>query len=552
MSLVLAYGPQSVSAHPGAAILLEYAPAAAAGQTLRHSARAPWPRATAGRRQMRNPMPPAATLDGGHRVPWGAGSRHASADFCAWPSSSVVDEGAGLPWSINAAHPAEAPRVPWGESIARDTEAAAPWGRYVHRRTIDVLSVWPAASTADIAALAPWARHAARHGHAWVAPAPAAAQADGALRAPWGTFTRRLAPGWGVVTPPNNPPTNEAGTIVTPLLRAYIVVNEISLVRVSNSLALPATALSISADADSWTYQWSATVPASKLDDVLPASAGEPVEFEATINGWPHRLLAEKIALDDRFGKRRVAISGRGLAAKLAAPYLANEARANGQARDASQLCEDALLINATPASGWSIDFNLDDWLVPAGAWVTHGTPMDAINGIAAAAGGYVRPDPTAKVLHLEKRYPVLPWAWGAATPDYELPSAATTKVGIEWIENPPWNAVYVAGSGPGAILGQVKRAGTAGDIVAPMATDPLITAAAAARQRGESILGDAGSGQRLTLEAPVLETVGIYPVGALIRFVDGAVERLGIVRGVSVNASMPKVRQTLEVECHD
>jgi hypothetical protein len=368
---------------------------------------------------------------------------------------------------------------------------------------------------------------------------------------PWTRYSHPMNPGWGVIVEDNQPPVNEHGTIVTPTLRAYVVLNEITLIRVSNNLPLPALSLSITSDVDSWTFSWSATVPATKLDDVLPASAGEPVELEATINGWNHRLLAEKVVLDRSFGKERVNISGRGIAAKLAAPYLASETRTNSIGRNAAQLCDDALLINGTPASGWVIDFNLTDWLVPANAWMHTGTPMDAINAIANAGGGYVRASETEKILHIEPRYPVVPWEWGTATPDFELPSAATTKVGVEWLENPAYNVVYVSGTGVGAVLGQVKRTGSAGDIAAPMVTDQLITHAYAARQKGISILGSAGVGQRLTLETPIIENIGPYPVGSLIEFTEGLTSRIGLVRSNSITAGIPRTRQTLEVECH-
>lgn len=330
------------------------------------------------------------------------------------------------------------------------------------------------------------------------------------------------------------------------------MLNDVTLIRTENNLPLHALDLSIAADADSWTFSWSATVPGKNLDDVLPASPGEPVEFEATINGWQYRLLAERVGLDNRFGQSRVRIDGRGIAALLASPYLANETRANTQARDASQLCEDALLINGVPASGWSVDFGLTDWLVPAGAWRHYGTPIEAIGAVAHAGGGYLRAAPDEKVLHVLPRYPVKPWEWGGATPEYQLPASATVKVGVEFVEHPAYNAVYVAGTTPDAIMALVRRAGTAGDIVAPMELDPLIVHGYAARQRGEAILGAAGSTQMLSLETPVLENVGPYPVGSLIRFVDGASERMGLVRSNRISAALPRVRQTVEVECHE
>jgi hypothetical protein len=520
--------------------------------TLTHSAAGAWTQAIPLRDARRAAMPAAASFDNNRRNPWPAASRLTSADFCAWPAKTTVDDQSSTSWAATGKAVPTSTRATHGAATTADQDGAAPWGRYATRRHADIVAVWLPAQVADQAARAPWAAVAARLRNTIRARHPHATHADEGARGPWGAGGRALDPGWLI---PHEPDDELAPgqTIITPTLRSYIVVNDISLVRISNSLALPAISLSISADVDSWTYSWSASLPGDKLDDVMPAAPGAPSEFEATINGFAHRLIAERITLDRSHAKPRVQVSGRGIAALLADPYAASEARDNtAAARNAAQLCDDALLINGVPASGWTIDFNLTDWLVPAGAWVTLGAPMDAISGIAAAAGGYVRPHRTDKTLHIEPRYAAAPWDWPLETPAYELPIAATTKVGVEWRENPPYNAVYVAGTGPGAILARVKRAGPAGDAGAPLVTDPLITHADAARQRGTAILGAAGSGQTITLETPVLPAIGPYPVGALVRFVDGATTRLGIVRSCRISAALPRVRQTVELECHD
>lgn len=552
MTIVLDYRPQPGSAQPGAAILLEYSAVAGVTPLIRHGVRTPWALPAARRQAIRVRMAVATQLDHPAAAPWSRGRGLDSAGACGWPAATVADRADRAPWDQYLRHLSAAPLAPWEALIVADTRASTPWGRYGLRSRVRILAAWLPASLADIATVAPWLRHAARHGQSWVARTAPALRSDVDLVAPWAIGQVLDAP-IGAPIESGAPPTDARGTMVTPSLRSYVVLNEISLIRVSNNLHLPALALSISADVESWTYQWSATLPGSHLDDVLPASPGTPVELAASINGWPHRLLVTSVALDKTHGKPRVQVSGRGLAALLGAPYAAAEARDNtASGRTAAQLCDDALLINGVSASGWTVDWSLTDWLVPAGAWVTRGAPMDAITAIAAAAGGYVRPDPIAKILHIDHRYPVKPWDWSGAIPDYELPAAATTKVGIVWRDNPPYNAVYVAGSGPGAVLGHVKRSGTAGDLVAPMEVDALITHADAARQRGTAILADAGHGQTLTLETPVIESIGPYPVGSLIRFVDGATLRLGIVRGCQITVDMPKVRQTLEVECHD
>ena len=78
-------------------------------------------------------------------------------------------------------------------------------------------------------------------------------------------------------------------------------------------------------------------------------------------------------------------------------------------------------------------------------------------------------------------------------------------------------------------MLGQVTRAGTAGEVLAPVVVDPLITEAAAARQRGLAVLADTGRQIEVSLRLPVLAATGIIEPGAFVEYQDGRVTRLGI-----------------------
>lgn len=338
--------------------------------------------------------------------------------------------------------------------------------------------------------------------------------------------------------------------VVIPVLRSYLVVNDVTLVRVSNALPLPVLSISLSIDADSWVWGWQASLPASVLGDVLPDGPGEPVEFEATVNGVDFRLLAEKITRDRRFAQARISVSGRGIAAALGDPYAPVVSRSNGADRTAQQLMAEALTVSGVGV-GWSLDWQLTDWLVPAGAWSHAGSHIEACARIAEAAGGYVQASRNSRTLAILPRYPAAPWDWFGLTPDFSLPSAATTREAVEWLEKPAYNGVYISGEGMG-ILGHVTRAGTAGELLAPMIVDALTTHADAARQRGLAVLADTGPQQLLTLETPIFAGVGIYPVGSFVAFSDGVESRLGIVRSVAINAALPRVRQTLEIECHE
>lgn len=338
-------------------------------------------------------------------------------------------------------------------------------------------------------------------------------------------------------------------TIIVPVRRCYIVLNTVHLFRASDDALIPNFALSLDLDWSSWTYGFSASLPASAMSLVEPAAFGEPVELRAEINGQSFMLLAEEISRDRQFSNSRISVSGRGQAAWLADPYAAQMSFANDSTRTAQQISNDILTINNV-SLGWAVEFGLTDWEVPAGAFGFTGRYMEAVARVAEAGGGYVQPHPTAKTLRILPKYPVLPWALQSAAIDIELPSAVVDREGIKWVEKPEYNAVYVSGQAVG-VLAQVKRIGSAGDKTAQTVVDPLITETAAARQRGGAILADTGRIATVSLSLPVLSATGIIHPGKIIRYMDGSVPRVGYSRSVQVQAQGVSMRQVIEVETH-
>lgn len=291
-------------------------------------------------------------------------------------------------------------------------------------------------------------------------------------------------------------------------------------------------------------------VLADELALVEPAPGGDPVELLATVNGQQFRLLAERIARDRRFAQSRIRISGRGRAAMLADPHSPIVTRSNAAARTMQQLLADALTINNV-GIGWAIDWQAADWLVPAGLYNHTGSYIAHAQRLAEAAGAYVQADPLLDTLRILPRYPLLPWEWSAATPDITLPSAPVVREAIEWQDKAAYNRVFVSGTESGGVLGQITRTSTAGDVVAPMITDPLITHADGARARGRPILADTGRQARITLELPILPETGIITPGKLVQYTDAGTTRRGLVRSTAVTAQLPTARQTIELETH-
>lgn len=416
----------------------------------------------------------------------------------------------------------------------------APW---VISRGAD--SVTAFASNAISAALhrlhrCPWGDQIARDTDAWL---------------PWG-IGRQISQGPIIIIPVPDPDEPDPSTIIIPSRRTYIVINDASLKRVSNNVSLPVSSLSIAIDDGGAHWSWSAALPLAALDELEPDAPGELVELEAAVNGAAFRLLVESVRDREAFGSSSLAIGGRGIAAELSAPVYPVVSHDNaGAAANAQQLADAALMFNGVPL-GWTLDWQAADWLVPAGAWVFGGTPLDAVSRIAAAAGAYVQAAPAARTLKVLPRYPVAPWDWHTATPAVILPAAAVLERGTEHAHRPAYNVVYVSGQAQG-IRARVKRTGTAGDVAAEMVVDPLITHADAATGRGMEILGNTGAKRIVRLETGILPASGVIHVGALMDWVRGSVTQRGLVRGVSISASVPggrsrqplMVRQTVEVE---
>jgi len=346
------------------------------------------------------------------------------------------------------------------------------------------------------------------------------------------------------ITPP--PPDGEP--VVVPVRRVYFVINNVTLYRVSDGAPVPVFNLSLSLDASSWTWGFDAVLPA-KAEALVAGGASGPVELVASINGTPFRVLAESISRERIFGDASIRISGRGRNAVLAAPYAPVMTFSNTEGRTARQLMDDVLTINGIPL-GWAVDWGLTDWNVPAGAFAQQGSWIDALTAIAGAAGGYLIPHPSAQSIRVRHRYPVAPWEWSTVTPDFVLPVDAVARESLRWLEKPAYNRVFVSGQDVG-VLGQVTRAGTAGDVLAPMVVDPLITEAAVARQRGIAVLADTGHQIEVSLRLPVLAETGIIEPGAFVEYQDGSVTRLGIVRATQVDAGLPEVWQTLGVQAY-
>lgn len=550
----------------------------------------------------------AARTDDGRRMPFGAaGDALDEGRGGRWGAARSADDDRCAPWATFGDILAEDRCSRWKGSASVDSLRLAPWGGFLIPVMIPVPYLRPAGNAANfspfgdgITAFVPVSAYTSPGGNAilfqlgtgtyrppyyrssalaYHPPAGAAADflyapalvpdadeegnpivgpasRDAAGRHPWGApverdvervhpwarYSRLLNPGWGIVVPGTPMPT-PGESIIIPVRRVYLVINETQLIRVAGAVPITTLTMNVGFDCDSWLPSFSAAIPESARAAVMPDP--NPVEVEAVINGVQFRFYVERVQRNRLFAQNAVTISGRGIACELDAPYATAAQHINGSAMTAQQLI-DAALAYSSYTQTWAIT----DWPVPAAAFSLYGTPADVAANVADAAGAVLTADWAARDLRMLPRYPKKPWEWHLpeTVPDFVIPSAVAQSEGLEWVEKPAYNVVYVSGVQAG-VLGQVKITGTAGDKPAPMVTHPLITHDDAARQKGTSILSDTGRKAMMQISLPVLDETGVIDVCKLIEFHDGASVRRGLVRANNIAVNFPSVRQTLTIE---
>lgn len=343
---------------------------------------------------------------------------------------------------------------------------------------------------------------------------------------------------------------DEPGTppLFIPLLRFYMATHHLEAVMLPSLDRVPLSDVVIEADAGMPHWRLSASGPLGLLDQF--GMTGTPRLIRVTVDGLPWVFAIEGRGRSRVPGERRARLTGRSVPALLGANRLPAQTWLNNAPITALQIVNQALQFTDV-----TIDWQIPDWLVPAGAWSFKGKPLAAAVRVAEAVGAVLQSHPTDPTLIYLPRYKVLPWEWdsSAVTADVAVASAAIRTDDLEVDEQPEWECVYVFGTAQG-VGRRVVRGGTAGEILAEQVTDDLITAHEAAVERGRSILGGGGAQAQVSLSMPILTggtLPGVLQVNQLLEVIEPQENWRGLVRAVSVRASMEEVSQTVRVERH-
>lgn len=357
---------------------------------------------------------------------------------------------------------------------------------------------------------------------------------------------RRPPPGQSIMPEPERPPYEPPPghvTVTIPTQQVYLMQHVISVKTVPGNVEVPMGNISLSYDADSFAWQFSGTLlDAAALALVQSSNA---VELAVTIDGYLWHVLVESIEHGIQFAKHSISLKGRSLTAELGAPYLLPTSATMGDTLTVQQLADSLMPV------GWSITWDAPTWNVPAGAFsYTNQTPIQVLAGLVNDIGCVAVPHSSQRVITVQKRYPVYPWYFSVAPADLEIPEAALTSVNLRPSIATQANGVYVHGGEIGGVLGWCRLTGTDGAKLAPTVSNSLMTDVIGCRLLGERIL--AGQQTQPVIKSATLpldgDTFPLANVGDLVQITLGSDIIKGIVNSVSIEASLSKVSQTLQI----
>ncbi|WP_445425164.1 hypothetical protein [Alishewanella sp. HL-SH06] len=353
--------------------------------------------------------------------------------------------------------------------------------------------------------------------------------------------------GGGLMPPSPEVPTIDTSRPIRPARRrSYIMQPQLRCYRVSDNLEINIISASWAINRSSWAAN--ITLNCGSRIDRDRLLTGGPQLFKLVVNGYELFGLAENGSMSHSFGQSSWTITGRSSIAELASPNAAARSYTNTTSKSVAALITDEL-----DNTGWSLNFDMLPFNVPAGAFsYQNKTPIEAIAQIVAGIGGMLYPDGSTNTLHVKPQWPVVPWGITIATADVAVHDDVILNYSESPASTPACNAVFVRGEQQGVEC-KVRRSGTAGDVLANDIVDPIITDQLAARQRGTAELAECGRKTQISITLPVMQDLPLCLPGTLLGVAWQTDIYKGMVDSVNLTASRNNdgsmtVRQTVGV----
>lgn len=326
----------------------------------------------------------------------------------------------------------------------------------------------------------------------------------------------------------------------------WYIVNDLKVTRLDNGQEIQVNNGDYRCDRSSWCWSYNLTIPFYEKSKLEPID-GQPVILKIMVNGNEHHMLLENISRSRQFAKEVYKLSGRSPTALLDAPYSPTRSFTQENERTSVQLVQAELdRVNSDIVLNWELIDALG-WVLPINSLsYSNLTPIAAIKLIADAAGGFVYSEPDSNTLTIKPKYKKTFWD-SIAIDEYDrvIPESVVTDLSTDYTVYPDYNGVFLTNDRNGD-TGQIKRVGTAGDVLQESINSPLLTSTTAMHSKGREVLAKAGMVETHSLLMPITQEIGQCLPSELVAF-NG--DWWGITDGVSGSFSYGKVTQTASIE---
>ncbi|WHP06749.1 hypothetical protein QLH32_04565 [Acinetobacter corruptisaponis] len=326
----------------------------------------------------------------------------------------------------------------------------------------------------------------------------------------------------------------------------WYIVNDLKVTRLDNGQEIQVKSGNYRCDRNGWCWSYNLVIPSYELPKTLSIN-GQPVILKIMINGNEHRMLVESRPRSQSFANDTRTLVGRSPSALLDAPYSPTRSFTQENERTSVQLAQAELdRVNSDIVLNWQLIDALG-WILPANSMsYSNLTPIAAIKLLADAGGGFIYSEPASNTLTIKSMYKKVYWD-SVTIDDYDrlIPESIVTNLDISDTPYPDYNGIFLTNDRSGD-TGQVKRIGTAGDVLQEPVNSPLFTSALVMHSKGRSILAKSGMVENHSWELPIASEIGLCTPGELIAY-NG--EWFGVVDSVSGSFTNSVVKQTIEVE---
>lgn len=328
----------------------------------------------------------------------------------------------------------------------------------------------------------------------------------------------------------------------------YLVVNTVSMKRVSDDMNIGVFNLKMMTDRDSWCWGLSAAIPASELDKVRPVGEAR-TEVEVSLNGNDFRFIIESFDRTRSFGLEGYTIMGRSPSAYMDSPYANALSLTQSADSSAVQLFQDEI---DRSGSDYELDWSLIDalsWNIPSGCFsYSQQSPIGAMKALVEGAGGFIYSHPKDRTISVKAKRPFA--FWEAPAIDLSLTEDPLLTESTQWSTKPKYTGVYVMSEKTG-LIGNIIRYGSSGGVLAPQLVDPVLTTSASLSSAGKYILAGAGEQDMTTYSMPFLDSIGLLPPSSVVEIMGVAGTWWGTVQSteLSADASKGTVLQTISLE---